>query len=144
MGRLNLEMRNKVIVMKKNGYPVSEIQERLSQEGVIISKVSLYALVKKFETTKLVIDIKRKPRSSLFDACHYRFIDHTMTEDNELTSRQLFVLFAAKFPELQISISSLMRACKHLGWISKKTRYCALIREENKEKRLQWCQERVE
>ena len=57
MGWLSLETRNKVIVMKKNGYPVSEIQERLSQEGMIISKVSLYALVKKFETTKLVIDI---------------------------------------------------------------------------------------
>ena len=46
--------------MKKNGYPVSEIQERLSQ-GVTISKVSLYALVKKFETTNLVGDMKRKP-----------------------------------------------------------------------------------
>ena len=37
-----------------------------------------------------------------------------------------------------------MRARKHLGWISTKTRYCALIREENNEKRLLWCKERIE
>ena len=76
MGRLSLETRSKVIVMKKNGYPVSEIQERLSQKGVTISKVSLYTLVKKYESTNLVKDMKRTPRSSLLDACHYRFIDH--------------------------------------------------------------------
>ena len=54
------------------------------------------------------------------------------------------MLFTAKYPEIQISISTVKRARRHLGWISKKTRYCALIREANKEKRLLWCQERVE
>ena len=130
MGCLSLETRSKVTVMKKNGYPVPEIQERLSQ-GVTASKVSLYALVKKYDATNLVDDLERKPRRSLLDACHYRFIDETMTEDNELTSRQLLVLFTDKFPAVEISISTLMRASRHLGWISKKTRYCALICEEN-------------
>ena len=64
-----------------------------------------------------------------------------MTEDNECTSRQLFILFAEKFPDVEIM---LMQARQHLGWISKKTRYCALIHEENKEKRLRWCKERIE
>ena len=144
MGRLSLETRSKVIVMWGNGYPVTVIQERLLQEGVSISKVSLFALIKKFKSTKLVVDLKRNPRSSILEECHYRFIDETMTEDNELTSRQLFSLFTAKYPELQLSISTVKRAHRHLGWISKKTRYCALIREANKEKRLQWCNERVE
>ena len=34
MGRLSLETRSEVIIMKKNGYAVSEIQNRLSEEGV--------------------------------------------------------------------------------------------------------------
>ena len=41
----------------KNGYPVSEIQERLSQEGVSVLRVSLFALIKKFKKTKLVVDL---------------------------------------------------------------------------------------
>ena len=41
MGRLSLETRSKVIVMWKNSYPVSETQERLSQEEVSVSSVSI-------------------------------------------------------------------------------------------------------
>ena len=44
------------VVMWKNGYPVSEIQERLSK-GVSVSRVSLFALIK-FMKTKLAIDLK--------------------------------------------------------------------------------------
>ena len=109
-----------------------------------VSRVSLFALVKKFKDTGLVVDLKRKPRSSLLGEDHYRFIDEAMTADNELTFRQLFSLFTAKYPEIQISISTVKRARRHLGWISKKTRYCALIWEVIKEKRLLWYQERVE
>ena len=62
-----------------------------------------------------------------------------MTTDNELTSRQLLALFVDKYP---VSISTLMRALQ--GGYRKKIGYCALIREENKEKRLLWCKERIE
>ena len=144
MGRLSLETRSKVIIMRRNGYLVSEIHSRLAEEGVSVSKVSLFALLKKFNSTGLVVDLKRKPRSSLLGHDHYRFIDETMTMNNELTSGQLFSLFTAKYPEIQVSTSTIKRARRHLGWISKKTRYCALIREANKEKRLLWCQQRVE
>ena len=106
--------------------------------------MSLFALVKKYRATSLVIDLLKKHRSSKVFECHYRYIDDVMTEDNELTSRQLFALFSTKYPDVQVSISTIKRARQHLGWISKKTRYCALIREVNKEKRLQWCKERLE
>ena len=109
-----------------------------------VSKVSLFALIKKFQTFKLVVDLLKKHRSSKLSECHYCYIDEQMTADNELTSRQLFFLFRAIYPDVQVSISTIKRARQHLGWISKKTRYCALIREVNKEKRLLWCKERIE
>ena len=83
-------MRSNVILLWKNGYPVTVIQDRLFQEGVKVSKVSLFALIKKFKSTALVIDLPRKPRTSVLSECHYHFIDEKMTADNELTSRQLF------------------------------------------------------
>lgn len=61
MGRLSVETRSKVIVMRRNRYPVSVIQEKLLQEGVVVSKVLLFALIK---MTSLVIDLPRKHRSS--------------------------------------------------------------------------------
>ena len=134
----------KVILMWKNGYPVTVIQERLLQVGVSVLKVSLFALIKKFQTFKLVVDLPKKHRSSKLIECHYHYIDEQMTADNELTLRQLFFLFRATYPDVQVSISTIKLARQHLGWISKKTRYCALIREVNKEKRLLWCKERIE
>ena len=123
---------------------MTTIQKRLLEEGVQVSKVSLFALIKKFNQTKLVIDLPKKPRPSKLNECHYRFIDEVMTVNNELTSRQLFSRFCATYPEVQVSVSTVKRARKHLGWISKKTRYCALIQDVNKEKRLLWCKERIE
>ena len=144
MGRLSLETRSKVIIMRRNGYRVSEIQSRLVEEGVSVSKVSLFALLKKFNSTGLVVDLKRKPRSSLLGHDHYQFVDETMKVNNELTLGQFFSLFTAKYPEIQVSTSTIKRAHRHLGWISKKTQYCALIQEANKQKRLLWCQQRVQ
>ena len=146
MGRLSLETRSKVIIMRRNGYRVSEIQSRLVEEGVTVSvsKVSLFALLKKFNSTGLVVDLKRKPRSSLLGHDHYQFVDETMKVNNELTLGQFFSLFTAKYPEIQVSTSTIKRAHRHLGWISKKTQYCALIQEANKQKRLLWCQQRVQ
>ena len=103
MGRLSVETRSKVTLMKQNGYPVTTIQKRLLEEDVQVSKVSLFALIKKFNQTKLVnIDLPKKPRSS---KCYYRFIDEVMTADNELTSRQLSSRFCATYPEVQVSVS---------------------------------------
>ena len=124
MGRMSVETRSKVILLWKNGCPVTVIQDRLFQEGV---KVSLFALIKKFKSTVLVIDLPRKPRTSVLSECHYRFIYEKMTADNELTSRQLFSLFTTEYPDTETSISTIKRAHLYLGWISKKTRYCALI-----------------
>jgi hypothetical protein len=114
MGRLSLETRSKVFIMRRNCYRISEIQARLAQ-GVSVSKVSLFALLKKFKSTGLVVDLKRKPRSSLLGQDHYRFIDKAMMVNNEFTSRQLFLLFIAEYPENQVSISTIKRARRHLG-----------------------------
>ena len=43
--------------------------------------------------------------------------------------------------ELKLSLSTVCRARRDLGWVSSVPRYCQLIREVNKEKRMKWCQD---
>lgn len=76
---------------------------------------------------------------------HFQFIDEAMEDNRQLTSRQLHGLVVEKYmyPDLNVSISTIKRARWALGWNSKKTRYCALIREINKEKRMTWCLDRI-
>ena len=45
-----------------------------------------------------------------------------------------------KWPELNIvSLSTITRSRRKLGWVSSTSRYCQLIQEQNKAKRLEWC-----
>ena len=119
--------------------------KHLEYEGVNVSSVSLYALLKKYETTRTIQDRKQRSCPQLLGEEHYRFIDDTVANNVDMTSRQLHSAFVSKYPEMDsISVSTVKRARVRLGWISKRTRYCALISETNQEKRLEFCKKLIE
>ena len=64
-----------------------------------------------------------------------------MEEDDELTAYKLCCKLKKHYPDLNLSISTVRRVRKDLGWITTKPRYCQLIRDINKEKRLIWCEQ---
>ena len=145
MGRMSLETRAKIIRLKNRGMPVRWIARHLDTEGVDVSRVSLYALLKKYEETHSIQDRKRRARPQLLNDDQYRFIDNTVANNVDMTSRQLHAALISEYPELgAISISTVKRARVRLGWISKRTRYCALISERNQEKRVEFCKELIE
>ena len=75
---------------------------------------------------------------------HYREIDKALLENDELTSRQLRDMLRSKYPGLSMSLSTVERARRDLGWVITTPKYCQLIREGNKHKRLEWCQRMVQ
>lgn len=77
------------------------------------------------------------------DEEQYRFIDELMAENTDLTSRQLYSALKEAYPTVEASLSTVQRPRRHLGWTAKRTRYCQLISEVNKEKRMEWCLDRV-
>ena len=124
-------------------FKVKDIVDRLAEEDVKVSRTAIYNLLAKFMKTKSIGDIKRKPRSQRLSEEHYRFIDELMAEKTDLTSRQLYSAFKDAYPTVEASISTIKRARRYLGWTAKRTRYCQLISEVNKEKRVEWCLDRV-
>ena len=141
---MSLETRAKVIAMRSRNYRIDKIKKHLEEEGVTVSKVLLFALFKKYDTTKSIKDMKRAPRPQILIEVHYRSIDKVMADNNDYTSRQLHSTLLSEYPELSgISISTVKRARYRLGWLSKKTRYCALICEGNQEKRLEFCKQLI-
>ena len=91
--------------------------------------------VKKVQQTCSVADLNGTPGRRLLKDKYFRFMDEAMKANLELTSRQLHGMVAEKFSDVNVSISTIKRARKALGWSAKKTRYCALINEVNKEKK---------
>ena len=59
-----------------------------------------------------------------------------MQEDDETTAAQLQVLLASEGHLM--SLSTIIRCRKELGWTYRGSAYCQLIRDRNKEKRLRW------
>ena len=60
-----------------------------------------------------------------------------MAKDDELTGIKLLGMLKEEFSDVSVSLSTVKRAKRELGWVVKKTRYCALISENNQEKRVQ-------
>ena len=140
---MSYEVRTRVVSLWKRGWPVSSIRSRLEDECIVVSKLAIYSLIAKYEKTERVIDLPKAPRSKILSEEHYRFIDDTMAESKDLTARQLHTLFVEKYPGIEVSISTIKRARFELGWVSKRVRYCQLIREVNKEKRKIWCEDQI-
>lgn len=133
-----------MITLWRLNYSLKKIKAKLEEEGIVVSKTSLCLLIKKFKTTGTVADHRPIPRPRKLKEVHYRFIDERMSEDDELTAVKLLAKLKDQFPDLSVSINTIKRAKRELGWAAKKTRYCALISESNQEKRVEWCQKQVE
>ena len=72
-----------------------------------------------------------------------QFIDTSYEANDELTAPDLQRLFLEKF-ETTVSLATIKRARKSLGWLSAGTKYCQLVRAPNRAKRLEFawkCQE---
>jgi len=115
---------------------MKKIQERLLEEGIQISRKSLYFLLKKYETN-FIADRKQRAKTRMLSKEHFSCIDREMEQNSELTSRQLQAIAVAKHPDLKVSLATIKRARATLGWMSKKARYCAMIGEVKKRKT--WC-----
>ena len=138
---MSVDTRSKVIFLPNLGVPVSKIK-KLQDLGVV-SRKSIYLLLQKYQVTCSLADRKRKSQGSFLNTEHMEFIDQAIDANRVLTSLKLRNLIVNSFPHVQVSLATIKRAWKVLGWTTKKTRYCAIINDINKEKQMTWCIDRI-
>ena len=141
MGRISLETRRRVVLLRS--YPAAAIQRRLLEEGIKMSRFSIYKLLKKYDSTGTIADRPRQKSTPILSEEQLEFISKCLEQNDELTAAKLRDKLTERWPTLTISARSVRRARWKLGWRASRPKYCQLIREANKLKRLQWCQERV-
>ena len=59
-----------------------------------------------------------------------------MRNDDETTATQLQAILASQ--NMYVSLATIVRNRQDLGWTYRGSAYCQLIRQQNKEKRLDW------
>ena len=71
---------------------------------------------------------------------HYRFIDETMTENDERTASEMKTLLSAKFGAENVTYSerTIERVRSELGWTFTTAWYYQAVHDGNKEKRVAW------
>ena len=144
MPRLSLENRQKVVRLFEDGHRPTEILARLEEEDVKVSKVALYALLKKYRETGRVEDRARARAPKKLSGVHYSFIDSALQQDDELTTAKLYDQLLENFPDVTASKSTVKRARRELGWVTSAPKYCQLTRDNNKRKRLDWCRKMLQ
>ena len=82
----------------------------------------------------MTTDLSRGSHTPKLSSEQIKFIDNTMAENDELMGRQMRELLHEKWPNLDVTISTIKRA---------RPKYCLLVRAVNMEKKLSWCKQQI-
>ena len=121
---ISVETRRRVCVLRESGLSMDKIRKRLSEEQVEVSRMALYKLWRKYKKTATVVDLPRRRPAPRLSKEQLRCIDNSMASNDELTSRQLRVILEDRWPDVKVSLSTVKRARKDLGWIATRPKYC--------------------
>ena len=139
MPRLSLEDRKRVVTLFLKGNSVRSVQKRLEEENIMVSRQTLYRLIRKCRVSNTIVDLPRRKRPQKLTSEMKEMIDNELQQNDELTAQKLLDHLKGRFPHLDVSLPTIKRARKKLGWVCTRPHYCQLIRDLNKRKRFLWC-----
>ena len=137
--RLSDKWKLRIIALHESGYNPTQIVSILSNEGLPgVSRTTVYKTCKKWNVSRTVDDVpseRKGPKNVTNEICDY--IDCEMEKNNELTGSSLTKNLNQHF-QVSFSVSKVRKLRRSLGWLATKTKYCQLVREVNREKRLKF------
>ena len=95
-----------------------------------------------FQQTNQYTDLHRRKRDKKITPEMAVVMNSELERNDEATARQLRSTLMEKYPTLDVSLSTMKRQRKQLGWVCTRP-HCQLIRELNKLKRVVWCKEQL-
>ena len=129
-------MKQRILFYRRLGKSYIQISRCLSEEGYATTKVGVYKFMKRYEERGIISRAPGRGQTTLLTADAEKIIEEQMSRDDETTVLELQKLIARS--GVQVDTSTALRWRKGLGWASKGTSYCQMIRDVNTEKRLEW------
>jgi len=118
-----------VITLHSNNFSVPAIHERFKEEKVSVSLRALYNLVQKHDETGIIVDLPQRRKERKMSEKMVQFIEQELRKDDELTSTGIRALLLEKWPDLCVSIPTVKRVRKEMGWVCTRPHYCQLLRD---------------
>ena len=114
----------------------TSIARLLREEGIVVNRSSVYKFINKFKETESITRRPGSGRPTKITPEILHIVENQMELDDETTAVQLQgLLVEAGHP---LSLKTILRSRSQLGWTFRGSAYCQLIREANKQKRLDW------
>ena len=114
-----------MIYLRSLGYPVVKIRKRLSVENISVSSQALFALIKKHCEMGKLLDFTRRARPKKLTQEMMEMLNAALSNNDELTARQVRDLLTERWRENQVSLPMIKRVRrKELGWVCTRPRYC--------------------
>ena len=113
MARMSMETRRRVINLHNNGFKLKDIQFRLKEESIVVSKTSLCLLIKKYKRRGFISDLPRPVRPKKLSPEHLIMIDDAVAKDDEISTSELRAMLQEA--GVHVSISTIQRAKRQLG-----------------------------
>ena len=126
---------------KKNSL---QIVRCLVEEGHTVSKAGVLKFLRRYRQTGTITRAPGSGQASKLTDKIWETIDDQMKKKDETTGLELQKLLKKEIEGFNASVSSILRWRNDLGWTAKGTKYCQMIREVNKEKRLKWAKDRTD
>ena len=89
MARMSIENRRRVVVLYCQGFKLKDIQLRLKEEDIFVSKRSLCLLIKKYKLHWTILDMPRPVQPGKLSLEHLKIIDSTLEQDDETLAVEL-------------------------------------------------------
>ena len=140
--RLSLYGRQRAQQLFAKQYSIAEVLKELSEEGITPCRQTLWRLRKHIADHGTINPLPKSGRPSKLTPQVLQSIENRMQQDDETTGQEL-VSFLQREENVSVSVRTARRGRKQLGWTSRGTAYCQLIRQGNRVKRLEWAQENL-
>jgi transposase len=108
----------------------------LAEEGLVASRQGVLNFIKKYEATGDIGLRGGAGRKNKISAEIRKLVDDRMMEDDETTVRELQKILVEHGH--QVGATTILKCRTELGWTRRGAAYCQMIRDVNKEKRLDW------
>ena len=129
-------VKQRILYYRWSGKNYAEIVRCLSEEGHKATKVGVYKFLRRYEETGTISRNPGSGQASKMTTNAKQIIEDQMCKDDETTGCELKKLLSKD--DIHVSARTALRWRRQLGWTSKGTSYCQMIRDVNKEKRLAW------
>lgn len=129
------------VYLSFEGHKPPKIARMLQEEGMKASRKGIANFLKRYKKTGTIARRPGSGRPSKLTEEIKRIVDEQMRTDNETTAHQLRALLNSK--GYSISLRTVLKCRTSLGWTFRGSSYCQLIRDVNKQKRLDWARKFV-